>query len=382
MLKKILNSFVITFLIIILSVNYSYSNNVKKSKWTVMVYMSGDNDLEEYIVKDLERELADIGSTNDVQILALADRTAGYDPSKGNWSSTKLFHVKKGLEAFPENALSDWGERNFGDPKTLEEFVLWSKKNYPAEKYALYFWGHGSGWYKGFTMRDITDDDSLDIDELKSVIPKIGFIDLIGYDGCNMASIEIDTLWYKNAKAIVHSQEYVNWDGIEYDFIIKELNKNPNMSAEKLAIITNKSSALNKEKTSSAIVLDKRFETLLKNINEWSISLKKNSDKNKFNYEKAFKKAQHFIDAPDEKDLYHLAKNISLYVKDPIIKEKSKLVMKSLKDVILDEWHVKEYPNAHGISISKISYKNRSFYKTTDFAKNTYWDEFLDSYNK
>ena len=29
-----------------------------QAKWTVMVYMSGDNNLEDYIVKDLELELA------------------------------------------------------------------------------------------------------------------------------------------------------------------------------------------------------------------------------------------------------------------------------------------------------------------------------------
>ena len=29
-----------------------------QAKWTVMVYMSGDNNLEDYIVKDIETELA------------------------------------------------------------------------------------------------------------------------------------------------------------------------------------------------------------------------------------------------------------------------------------------------------------------------------------
>ena len=32
-----------------------------QAKWTVMVYMSGDNNLEDYIVKDLELELAAAG---------------------------------------------------------------------------------------------------------------------------------------------------------------------------------------------------------------------------------------------------------------------------------------------------------------------------------
>ena len=47
-----------------------------QAKWTVMVYVSGDNNLE-YVVKDLELELGGAGSNADVQIVALADRGAG-----------------------------------------------------------------------------------------------------------------------------------------------------------------------------------------------------------------------------------------------------------------------------------------------------------------
>ena len=44
-----------------------------------MVYVSGDNNLEDYVVKDLELELGGAGSNADVQIVALADRGPGYD---------------------------------------------------------------------------------------------------------------------------------------------------------------------------------------------------------------------------------------------------------------------------------------------------------------
>jgi hypothetical protein len=37
-----------------------------QAKWTVMVYMSGDNNLEDFIAKDLELELAAIGSSASV----------------------------------------------------------------------------------------------------------------------------------------------------------------------------------------------------------------------------------------------------------------------------------------------------------------------------
>lgn len=64
-----------------------------QANWTVMVYISGDNNLESYVVPDLEDELAPTGSSANVQVVALADRGPGYDTSYGDWQTTKLFHV-------------------------------------------------------------------------------------------------------------------------------------------------------------------------------------------------------------------------------------------------------------------------------------------------
>src|SRR5262245_56667103 len=70
-----------------------------QAKWTVMVYMSGDNNLEDYIVKDLELELAASGSNANVQITALADRGPGHDTSRGDWQTTKPLHPTPGMVA-------------------------------------------------------------------------------------------------------------------------------------------------------------------------------------------------------------------------------------------------------------------------------------------
>ncbi len=104
-----------------------------QAKWTVMVYISGDNNLEDYVVKDLELELAPTGSSANVQVVALADRGPGYDTSRGDWQTTKLYHVTTGMIADSASAVADWGERNMGDQQTLIDFVTWSKTNYPAD---------------------------------------------------------------------------------------------------------------------------------------------------------------------------------------------------------------------------------------------------------
>jgi len=52
-------------------------------KWTIMVYMDADNNLEDAGISDFnEMEVA--GSTQDVAILVLMDRIPGYDSTNGN----------------------------------------------------------------------------------------------------------------------------------------------------------------------------------------------------------------------------------------------------------------------------------------------------------
>jgi len=188
-----------------LLVGAAHAAPAAQARWTIMVYMSGDNNLEDYIVKDIELELGLAGSDANVQIVALADRGPGYDTSRGNWQTTKLYHVTQGIVADAAHAVADWGERNFGNPQTLIDFVNWSKTNYPADRYALYFWGHGWNWHPGWVMEDDTDVDTLDYHELKAAIPQLGFIDVVGYDGCNMATMEIYKLWQNKATAVTGS---------------------------------------------------------------------------------------------------------------------------------------------------------------------------------
>ena len=106
-------------------------------------------------------------------------------------------------------------------------------------------------------MEDDTSNDTLDYDETKAAISSIGFMDVVGYDGCNMASLEIMDLWHRHATAITGSQEYVGWDGLEYDVFLNKLKANPAMSADRLAINSSVSAAL--DQTWSAMAVDNRM---------------------------------------------------------------------------------------------------------------------------
>jgi hypothetical protein len=357
-----------------------------QAKWTVMVYIAGDNNLEDYVVLDLENELAPTGSSADVQVVALADRAPGYDTSRGDWQTTKIYHVTQGMVADAASAVADWGERNTGDPQTLIDFVNWSKTNYPADHYVLYFWGHGWNWHPGYVMSDDTDADTLDYEEMKTAIPSLGFIDVVGYDGCNMASIEIFNLWHGHATAVTSSQEYVNWEGIQYDLVLAQLAANPNMTADQVAIATSQSAT--DDKTWSAIAVDSRYSALLTAVNDWSVALNNGLAVNRKKYDRAFGATRSFWQAPMDKDLYDMAYEIKRNVADTNIKNKSQAVMDAINAVVLHERHVNAYSDVHGITIYHISSasgkdSNYTYYRSTvDFALQTAWDEFLDAYAK
>ena len=355
----------------------------QRAKWTVMVYISGDNNLEDYVVSDIETELASTGSSASVQVVALADRGPGYDTSYGDWQTTKLFHVTQGMTASPENAVADWGERNFGDKQTLIDFVTWTKANYPADHYALYFWGHGWNWHPGYVMLDDTSNDTLDMEEVEAALPSLGFIDMVGFDGCNMASIEVQLLWHGHATALAHSQEWVGGEGLQYDRILAQLAANPNMSADQVAIASSQSAT--SDKTWSAVAVDSRFDALLNAVDQWLVALNNGLGAHRKKYDRAFGATRSFWQAPMDKDLYDMAFEVKRNVSDTNIKTKSQAVMNAVDAVVLHERHVNAYADVHGITIyhvSKAAQKdsNYTYYRELDFALQTGWDEFLDAY--
>lgn len=353
----------------------------QQAQWTVMVYMAGDNNLERYVTRDLELELGAVGSSALVRVVALADRAEGYDTARGDWTGTKLFHVVPGMIADAQSAAEDWGERNTGDPQTLADFVHWSRAHFPAERYMLVLWGHGWSWHPGYVMEDERSADSLDADEMRAVIPQLGFIDVVAYDGCNMASIEIGELWHGHASALSHSQEWVGGEGIEYDQVLARLTASPNATADEAAVLLTMSARA--DATWSAVAVDHRFGQLLADLDAWSIALTADALRNRAAYRRAIRDTQAFWRAPIDRDLRDLALRIGLAANDQSISAHSQRVVEAIDAVVLAERSVPGYSQANGLTIyataSAAHRVDDAYYRSLGFAQRTHWDEFLDT---
>ena len=105
-----------------------------KAKWTFMAFLAGDNNLSGAGDKDLW-EMRQVGSTADVNIIAEFDNAG----ERG----TNRYHVQRDGK---NEHVESLGETDSGSPATLIDFITWAADNYPAERYALILWNHGSGW--------------------------------------------------------------------------------------------------------------------------------------------------------------------------------------------------------------------------------------------
>lgn len=127
-------------------------------------------------------------------------------------------------------------------------FVSWTRKNYPAQHYALIVCDHGCQWL-GFGMDDLYPDTVVSYSKLTSFLQAAytangsSKFDLVGFDACVMAGVEIDYLLssYANVRVASEEEELLSitnsskGGGWNYTDFLTALTSNPSMDAKTLA---------------------------------------------------------------------------------------------------------------------------------------------------
>ncbi|MCM2267035.1 MAG: clostripain-related cysteine peptidase [Elusimicrobiales bacterium] len=218
-----------------------------KKKWTVMVFVNGKNDLERAGLLNLNMmEL--VGSNKDLNILAEFGRMNGQERDTdvdGNWTGVRRIYVKKDndMEKITSQVVTNTAQADMGDYKRAVDFVLWSKKNYPAEKYMLILWDHGTGWMdprqeKADTGKGISFDDEtgnyIRTREIGLIAKEAGGVDVMAFDACLMQMAEVLSELKGNARVMVGSEETIPGVGYPYHVFLSAMAREPGMSAEKL----------------------------------------------------------------------------------------------------------------------------------------------------
>ena len=212
MLKKFMLAILFALALITQALAFNLGEPVINNNrdWTILIYMDGDNNLEQWALTDL-KELEDgIAQTNNkVDVLVLLDRAKGYSNKFGDWTGAKIFHVKpspasqssSNKDAISSEILADLGELNMGDPKILETFINDGIKKFPAKRYALVMWDHGAGWVNMANDNDAPGtakgSDEILLNELKIALQNTRHLfnnnklDLIAFDMCLMGQADV-----------------------------------------------------------------------------------------------------------------------------------------------------------------------------------------------
>jgi hypothetical protein len=356
--------------------------------WTVMVYMDGDNNLEQYAVDDLN-EMEAVGSTEKVNIVVQFDRHAGYDNTNGDWTNTKRYYVTKDIHGYDSvitsSEITNMGEVNMGDPNELTSFVNWAKTNYPADHYLLVLWDHGSGW-KGIPQplrgvcTDETDGDELSIKEVAAALKSVTCsgdcpLDIVGFDACFMAMVEVDYEIMPFAHYRVGSEEYEPGDGWDYVKVLNFLVANPGalpavVSTKIVEAYMNFYGSTGFE-TQSAVHLNPT-STVVDALDIFALHLA-----GAFQYQ-----TESFSD-PDYIDLYHFAQLIRSLVPHRGIQKDALVLMGAINQAVIAEGHGGMNSNAHGMSIyfpaQSANYMS-NYENDAELSEDTFWDEFLNQY--
>jgi hypothetical protein len=402
-------------------------------RWTVMVYLAGDNNLETYGAKDLG-EMCAVGSSAEVAIVAQFDRMSD--------RVTRRYYItaNQNLET---SCVSELAEMNTGDPVTLRDFITWACRTYPAERYALILWNHGTGWkdddiYRAAQKQGVADritrgqvrglasgkisrtlfsvtmerlvaeavkserailfDDSsadfLDNKELSWVLQEavqgIGRpLDLLGFDACLMNMLEVHYQIKNFCRVVVGSQEIEPGDGWAYDEFLRYLVAEPEIAPEDLgrAIVETyvrfyETRYPGLSVTQSAVLLA-GIEAVAEALDDLGNALMSSlTDHSALGLIfGALRSAQSFSDR-DYLDLVHFCQLLARDDVDGKIgvaaRQVTDLLFGETSPLIAEGHHGPEVANAHGLSIYLPTRTLSPLYGQLQFAQEHAWDEFLD----
>lgn len=367
-------------------------------RWTVMVFLNAANDLDDFSEWNVN-QMEQVAGNPNVRIVVQWKRARPFAP-QDSWTGTRRYLIKPDND--PNRIMSDLVEDlgagvDMGSPDTLREFIRWARANYPADRYALVIWNHGSGWRsRALRGRGVSFDDELGtyirIWDLSSAIrptsndPKM---DVLLFDASLMQMLEVAYECRDVARYIVGSEESPPGEGYPYHEILQPIVTDTEISPEQWArqiperfvawyalnfpFYTNitQSAVDTSQLESVANALDRFAESL---INKRTLYL--NALQN------ARLNAQSYSSYPEYRDLWHAVDLIKQYTNDTELLERGNALQNTLQQAIIanNRANNNRVRYSYGLSIyypSAGEYLGR--YNNTALSRATRWDEWLQT---
>lgn len=367
-------------------------DNKALKEWTIMVYVNGKNNLEEYALKDMN-EMEMVGSSDQVNIVTEIGRMAGHDTSNGDWKGSRRYLVRKDSDTrkVTSPVVRNLGKADMGDYNHLIDFGNWAKAAYPAKKYMLVVWNHGSGWDKAGAFdvnRGISYDDEtshhISTPQLGLALKGIGGVNVYGSDACLMQMQEVAYELMGSAEYIVGSEETEPGDGYTYDLLLYPVVRDPVMTPRQLGKLavdaySDYYQSINGATTQS-VLKAAALPGFLAAVNDFVTAAMAAREGRAI--KSAVSSAQSFS-VRDNKDLGHFLQLYAGTSENAEVKAKIKALQDYLLGTLVMHNRVNgSYTDAHGLSVYLPDYQFNMAYNELAWARASRWDEFINWYAK
>ncbi len=214
--------------------------------YTILIYMCGadlesshtSDEYQGFASSDL-REIASVASSlpNNVNIVVETGGAKKWASNPG--INAKYLQRRKLNSSGTWEVISNETKASMGLQSTLQSFLSWGLKTYPADHTGVIMWNHG-GAAMGCCFDENYSDDGILPSEMDGAVKnallsagKSGQkLDWIGYDCCIMSYADLASINSQYFKYMVSSQELESGFGWDYDAWLPTLFSNTSISTE------------------------------------------------------------------------------------------------------------------------------------------------------
>lgn len=217
-------------LIVLVGMGISTTLNASNAKrpWLFFVYMAADNNLNPDADDNIAQMMQASSSTNVYIVVCLNIKRS--DEVK----KTEYLVIQNGTSQI----MSNLPAQDSGNENTLINSLAWAIANYPSDKILVDMWDHGSGslnramrMHRGVCYDDTYQSYMTDLKYKRAFDVIVNQhrggkkIDIIAFDACLMADIEVAFTLAPYANYLVSSQQTVPGPGFNYTSVLTPFAK-------------------------------------------------------------------------------------------------------------------------------------------------------------
>lgn len=345
---------------------------------TIMVYLCG-TDLESRSGMGTS-DLQEMAAANIGKKVNLLVYTGGCSSWRNNIVSSRVNQVYQVMEGGVKCLIKDAGTASMTNPDNLAGYIQWSAKNFPADRYELILWDHGSGSVSGYGYDEKNKSSgSMTLSGIQSALEKGGVkFDFVGFDACLMATTETALMLSNYADYMVASEETEPGVGWFYTDWLNALGKNTSIPTVQLGqniidsfVETCAVKCRGQKTTLSMVDLSELSNTVPSLLGSFSKAVSTQiSDKNYQKIAQARNQTREFAANTriDQVDLVHLALNTGL--------KEGEALSKAIRSAVKYNRTSVNMSNAYGLS---IYFPYRSSAKYVDSMSKTYSEIGMDA---